>query len=314
MFKFFFNLFVYISLIFLGIALYKNNYLHFPKICSISFFLSSFLFLFAGFIGHAYTWKRLLDQFNYKVSFKHSLASTGLTVFGKYIPGKIWMIVGRSSYISRTKNFDAKKIIALSLYLQIFTIGIAFTLGLLGLIVLRGFNLAFSLLIVCFFLLLLFCFFSYFLLKASHKIYNFNCNTEALKNIAFLPNTFSLLLWCGAYWSLWAIGFYLLIIGITNTEVTVLSGLGFPLSSTIGIVAFFVPGGLGVREGVMSGYLTLSGFSIQSAATIAVAARLWFLIGELFIFILGLIFHNRRDAGNQIIRHNNSSSCRKFSK
>jgi uncharacterized membrane protein YbhN (UPF0104 family) len=208
------------------------------------------------------------------------------------MPGKIWMIIGRSSYISQMNNFDVKKIAALSFYMQVVTLGAGFAFGLFGLIVIRGFNALFSLAIVSFLLFLLFYFFDLFLFKITYR-FNFKFYADPLKDIASWPKTFFLLLCCSFYWILWAIGFYFLIMGITNTEVSILAGLGFPLSSTIGIIAFFVPGGLGIREGVMGGYLTLIGHSFQSATTIAVAARLWFIIGELFIFITGLILHYR---------------------
>ncbi len=66
-------------------------------------------------------------------------------------------------------------------------------------------------------------------------------------------------------------------------------GLVFPLSGTLGILAGFAPGGIGVREGLMVSCLVLAGFEITEAATISIASRLWFLIGESFIFAIGLI-------------------------
>jgi len=58
-------------------------------------------------------------------------------------------------------------------------------------------------------------------------------------------------------------------------------------------MAFIAPGGLGVREGVMVGYLTLAGLPIAEAVTIAGASRLWFLVGEAFIFTVGWLADRR---------------------
>jgi hypothetical protein len=44
----------------------------------------------------------------------------------------------------------------------------------------------------------------------------------------------------------------------------------------------------------MTGYLVLSNFSFQEAATVAVTSRLWFLAGEIFIFLLGLCLHKKK--------------------
>jgi len=56
-------------------------------------------------------------------------------------------------------------------------------------------------------------------------------------------------------------------------------------------MALIAPGGLGAREGVMIGYLIFAGIPAIEATTIAVVSRLWFLLGEIFIFILGWSLH-----------------------
>ncbi|MEZ5196557.1 MAG: hypothetical protein R2764_09195, partial [Bacteroidales bacterium] len=62
----------------------------------------------------------------------------------------------------------------------------------------------------------------------------------------------------------------------------------FPLSVTIGLLAIIFPGGLGVREGILVGYMVLTGMPIQIATVITLYARLWFISGEIFIFLLAL--------------------------
>ena len=70
-------------------------------------------------------------------------------------------------------------------------------------------------------------------------------------------------------------------------------GFGFPLAGVLGIMTFISPGGLGTREGVIVAYLTLASIPVVEATTIAVASRLWFLTGEVFIFIVGWAAHKR---------------------
>jgi uncharacterized protein (TIRG00374 family) len=62
-----------------------------------------------------------------------------------------------------------------------------------------------------------------------------------------------------------------------------------PLANNIGIISFFAPSGLGVRESVMVGYLVLAGIPTREAISIAVVCRLWFFAEEVFIFIVGLV-------------------------
>jgi len=95
---------------------------------------------------------------------------------------------------------------------------------------------------------------------------------------------------------LWSMGFYTLVVSLTAIDVPWSVGLGFPLAATLGIMALITPGGIGAREGVMVGYLSSAGIPIAEATTIAVASRLWFLAGELFIFIAGWIAHKKSTA------------------
>jgi hypothetical protein len=46
---------------------------------------------------------------------------------------------------------------------------------------------------------------------------------------------------------------------------------------------------LGVREAVMVGYFSVMEISLQDAATISLLARLWFLVAEVFVFIIGIV-------------------------
>ena len=70
-------------------------------------------------------------------------------------------------------------------------------------------------------------------------------------------------------------------------------GFGFPLACTLGIMTVITPGGLGTREGVIFGYLTFVGMPTAEATAIAISSRLWFLGGEVFIFIIGWIVHRK---------------------
>ena len=62
-----------------------------------------------------------------------------------------------------------------------------------------------------------------------------------------------------------------------------------PLANNIGIIATFAPSGLGVREGVMIGYLYLAGETVNSASNIAIASRIWFFFVEIIVFLIGLV-------------------------
>ena len=85
-----------------------------------------------------------------------------------------------------------------------------------------------------------------------------------------------------------SIAFHLLVVALAPNPVPLGVGFGFPLTITLGVFAAFAPGGIGVREGVMVGYLALAGIPPHAAAAISIAARIWFILGELFMFVVGL--------------------------
>ena len=96
-------------------------------------------------------------------------------------------------------------------------------------------------------------------------------------------------------WVLRCVGFYLLVVSLSNgTEIHIGIGLSYALALCVGFLALAVPGGLGVREGILVAYLTYAGFDLQQATTISIASRLWFLIGECFIFFTGFILDKLR--------------------
>jgi uncharacterized membrane protein YbhN (UPF0104 family) len=95
-----------------------------------------------------------------------------------------------------------------------------------------------------------------------------------------------IIFWYGLNWGTWCISFYFLAGSLVEGPIPFNIAFAFGLAGSIGIMAVFAPGGLGVREGILTGYLTLAGLELPVATTIAVTSRLWFLSGELFVFLL----------------------------
>jgi glycosyltransferase 2 family protein len=290
--NFWYKYFVYISLAFLAIALYNANYLKIPHIFSLSSLLNSFIFLFAGFIVHTISWRYLLKQFNYHIQLKESLAGIGLSIFGKYIPGKIWMVMGRASYIAGRNKLPFGTLSALSLNAQFITLWIGLVFGLIGLFVLGSFRI-WGWLILCLLLGLTTVIFSNMVNRWVERLIRIFLRKAIMLPHLTINSTLSVMPWFAVYWLLWSTGFYMLATSLIPMEISWSVALGFPLATTLGIISLIAPGGLGAREGVIIGYLTLANIPVIEATTIAVAARLWFLMGEIFIFIVGCVAHKR---------------------
>lgn len=290
--KYWYKYFVYISLLFLAMALYHANYLKVPEVISFPAVSTSFIFLFLGFISGAVAWKKILEKSQYHVDLSECIAGTGLSIFAKYLPGKIWLIVGRAAYIAQKTDYSFGKLSTISLNAQFIDLWVGLILGTAGLFFLRSFYL-FSWLILALWLGLTLVIFSKLAQPAGEYLVRIIFRKHIKIPILSIRSTFSIIPWSALNWLFWSTGFYILCASLITMDVQSSVGLGFPLAGTLGVMTLITPGGLGTREAIMVGYLTLAGIPVVEATTIAVASRLWFFGGEIFIFIVGSFAHKK---------------------
>ncbi|MDA3891213.1 MAG: lysylphosphatidylglycerol synthase transmembrane domain-containing protein [Salinivirgaceae bacterium] len=286
--KKYFNYFIYISIAFLIYALYKADYLKIPEIEKFWILITSIIILIIGFVFDGITWQKTLVNSGYPIKAKDGIASTGLSVFGKYIPGKLWIIVGRSAYISRKYNFNEGETSYISFITQIISLWFGFALGLSGLFFIVISPIVSIIALAAWVILTCFLF-----VPIIHRFISSVLNrlTKGKINIPKINPSivFKVLPYYIIRWLLFSISFLLFAEALTPDSVYWVTALGYPLAGTLGIIAVFTPGGLGVREGILTGYLIACGFTPVLAATIGVASRLWYLIGEVAIFSISMI-------------------------
>src|SRR5690606_10084729 len=116
-----FKIILLLSFIFLGYYLYRADILHIPKIISTSSLILSFVFLGLSFIMQANNWYQILKS-EFPIKYRDAIISVGLTVFTKYIPGKVFVIVGKASYINEKYHYKQKSLIEKSLDSQLLII------------------------------------------------------------------------------------------------------------------------------------------------------------------------------------------------
>lgn len=291
-----FKYFLYISLIFVLIALIQGDYLQVPKLVSPSALALSFAALFAAFLIEAVPWQMMILGVGLIADLRDALCSIGLTIFGKYIPGKVWTLLGRAAYIGSRNSSSRGALMSAAINGQLLSLWCGLMLGGAGLLhldalrELRWYLLGGLLLLTA----------AIFTDSVNRA---FARSLQALRrepivlprlNFSGVARTVP---WYLLQWLLWCGGFLLLVDALTATPFTWWIGLAFPLAASLGILALIVPGGLGVREGILVLYLAGAGLPIQEATIISVASRLWFLIGECFIFaVAALIVRAERRA------------------
>lgn len=283
-----FKYFVYLSIIFLIIGLVKADYLVIPKIENFTFLILSIICVFTGFFFDSFAWYKTLKAGGYnQVKLQDCIAGMGLSIFGKYIPGKIWLIVGRSAYIAKRYDLPEKDTTAFSLNAQFISLWVGLLIGSIGIFFTGTQKLIPELTLALWIVLTLILFsriFHNLITTIVKKIFRRNFVIPSLsfkKIIKVIP-------WFFGNWLLWCLGFYFLTQSMCIEPIIVFIGFIFALAGTMGVLAVIVPGGIGVREGILATMLILAGIDEKLAVSISVASRLWFLSGEFFLFIIGV--------------------------
>jgi uncharacterized membrane protein YbhN (UPF0104 family) len=282
----------YASLIFLVVALIRADYLVVPTVHDPLRLSLSLLLLFAGFLLNALAWSRILKHTPLRVPDREGIASHGLAIFGKYIPGKFWVIMGRAEYLALRKGYSRTDLASLSLDAQFIALWTALLLGTAGLFVVGGGQIYGLAVLVLFLLLSLVIFTPYF-----HRLAEWLLS-KILRKQVLVPRlspyrVVRTMLWYFLSWGTWSVAFWFLSASLVPDPVPLSIAPAFALGGSLGIISVFAPGGLGVREGVLTVYFGLAGMVAQEATTIAVASRLWYLTGEVFIFLLALFLDRR---------------------
>ena len=148
---------IYLSLFSLLLALRRADYLHVPMIHSPLFFALSLLFLAVGFLLQGYSWYIALRLAEVPIDAWGGIASEFLPVFSKYIPGKVWMILGPAGYVKQSTGESFKKISCLSLQLQLVNIWAGLPVGLLVLFQTGQWQISLPILFVFFFAQVVLC-------------------------------------------------------------------------------------------------------------------------------------------------------------
>ena len=280
-----FYLLLFISFLFLFYFLVKQEYIV-PEISSVWALIFSMILLMAGFFAQTYSWKVALDIHNHRTPLREAVVSQGLSVFAKYIPGKIWVIIGRAGYLSSSKE-DLKTKSVISLKEQLIYLWAGFLISSIPTIVYYGMQWISIIVLLIFIGLTLFLFFP--------SIHNgvVGLLKKVLKSPLDIPSidfrkSMPLILAVSLVWILWTTGFYFFMLAF-STDITTIMMFAFPLSVCFGLIAIVLPGGLGLREGIIIAYLGLVGMEIETATTISFINRLWFVGGEVFIFLLALV-------------------------
>lgn len=287
--KYWLDIFIYLSLILLIYYLLEADILFFPRLYSASSLFLSVILLIAGFLSEMYAWYYLLKEYGIKPRPITIFIGSGTAILGKYIPGKVWTVLGRAKVVAGEVNKGVTEISFISFESQIIFIWAGLFISLIGSL-LGGIKTEYMVIVLVAWLILTIIIFSDRYKGVVEKLI-----TKIFRKEFVIPKiTYKkgkVILVHALPWVIWSTGFYFVSLAILPYAPSFLISFAFVISATFGIIALFSPGGLGVREGIITGYMVMSGIDLPAAVTISLFSRLWFLAGELVIFLTGVTLY-----------------------
>ena len=231
-------------------------------------------------------WRRILKTSGEKVTFRQAFRLIGRTILAKYLPGKFWFVVGRV-YLGKAEAFSQQRVAVASVFeevLLLLSAGLMLILIELPLLVSQFTYLLVTLITVMGGgLLLLHPRVIQGLLGVVMRVLKRNPVQVGGRYRDYLGITLVYLLG----WLAQGMGFFFLcrmIYPLPWTSVSSVVG-AYTLSWVVGLLAFFVPGGLGIREGTLS--VALGGLLTGPLSILlSLVSRLWITLYELLFAVI----------------------------
>ena len=261
-----------------------------------AYLIGSIVLHLVTFVCFSKVWCILIEAFGFQVKLSHAFKISYITSLGRYIPGKLWPVVGMS-YLAKQLDISEENAVASWIVALIFTLPSAFLASIVCILVtpdvfmdslinkldwtmyLMAILIFLSSLLLVFKPNLIFSLMNILLKKLKRPVINLKISLAVAVKVYF-----------GYFicWLLFGFSFWVFILSITHgTDIPMIPSIGaFIIAYQLGYLAFFAPGGIGVRELVLT--TILSPYLGALAASISIAARLWNMTAEIISALIAL--------------------------
>ena len=207
-----------------------------------------------SFIIHGLSFKVLAKKYDVYVKSIDSLMVFGMYIITRYLPGKVWIFVGPATFLNDKYGYPMDKLLTISLTSQFLNLWVGLAICSVAVVFLPV-PLVVSILCLVGWLALSLVLFTQY----AHRIVSILLSRIVKRKIeipwiSFRKNM-SVLPFYGLIWILYSFAFLLMGMSLGANPSAVLF-FSFPIASIIGMIAIFVPGGLGVREGALVNIFT----------------------------------------------------------
>ncbi len=255
-------------------------------ICSLGLLMVNFLFT-------AIAWSVIFDSLGQPISVLRSFAVVFVSAIGRYIPGKIWMVLGQISVAAKW-NYKSSTVLTAGA-VHIFCGALGASLVFIATTIAMGQMSWMTGLVALFFAfgLLTLLAAPSFLEKWINKIRSKKGGEPICLRVSPAA-VFKVTGIMTAVWVINCVAFALLVASLTSVGPDAWLDLAyaFNLAYWAGFAILILPGGIGVREGVLT--LLLTGpLGPAGAGIVALCQRLWLLLAELIAFGVATIIYKR---------------------
>lgn len=294
----------------------RQLYLNWPEVTqydwdfNIVYLALAIIFHVITLVLHVKAWCLILTSLGHNVSMTQGFRISYIANLGRYIPGKFWQVFGMI-YLLNKINVDKKTAVASWVFSYIYGILSAFLVGIIAMSMNQdilsdvlekylGININISL------LLLLIAPVSLIVILAPKivvRFYNYIMDKMKRSKSKFSFNyrtAFQIYFTYFIAWIFYGAGFYFLTKGllVENPLPLILAIGSMVLAYILGLLAFFSPGGIGVREIILQSLLI--SFLGPIASGIVIAARAWSLIVEFIATGIALLIRGENKGSQKI--------------
>lgn len=291
------NVITILFLIVAGIYFYKSLSSSIHKVMQEEFtlnwwfFFLSILIYLIYFVTLASLWHYVTRLNQSSIPYTEAIPCYAYSVLGKYIPGEIFMLIARFPAYER-RGIKARKV-TVNFYLEnLCTLLGAASLFLVSLLLFKNDIIDdYKWFILVGFILLIVIINP----KCINLILRIPEHFMKSKGLQIQFSYFQMLKLVAMFMANWILvgsGFYLLVCSVIYVSPSKFLYVGgvFGLAVMLGMITFFAPSGLGIREGIITMGLSVI-IPKEQAVIIALLARLWATLAE-FTFIFGVyLFH-----------------------
>ncbi len=251
--------------------------------------------LFIAYLFLAQAWRLIIFGFGLKPGFIGSFRVMYLAQLGRYIPGKIWQVVGMVGVANQIGIPSSVSLASFALA-QIYYLPAAFLL--IPLLLgdpgkFESLKFLGNLFYIFAAILVLICLAIFLMPRGIGRLLNFALCMLKKDEVSYNPSFLNRMAIFAVYlvsWILMGISFKLFIVAVSpETEISYSFAAGTYIASyVIGYLSIIAPGGLGVREAILAAIMQVI-MPFPSATLIAFANRFFITIVEAIVSLLALL-------------------------